>query len=254
MRSGELRPYLKAEASASLVSGQETWVPQGWPARLVPNFSDWHPGDIVLVTAEKTLAGGGIVLGQAVTFNLATVPGARYSHAAIYVGDGLIVDATFNNPIKVRSVWEYCRHRALALRRVPIDNADAIATYALAHLGEPYSAAAVARSKLIPKTVPDRRRLYCSTLVGLVVAEATDIQLASEWRHRPLQPATLATHPDLSIVDCGWRRVAGPGDLRRDARAFQKANALKPHVVPTASGTSLVRVPTRPPHPMIPPV
>lgn len=116
------------------------------------------------------------------------------------------------------------------------ENAGAIASYALAHLGEPYSAAAVARSKLIPKTTPDRRRLYCSTLVGLVVAEATDIQLASEWRHRPLQPATLATHSDRSIVDIAWRTVADAADISRHARAYEAANALTPHVVPGAAG------------------
>ncbi|MEO6744511.1 MAG: hypothetical protein ABIN08_08535 [Caldimonas sp.] len=76
---------------------------------------------------------------------------------------------------------------------------------------------AVTRSKLISKTKADRRCLYCSTFVGLIVVKAVDIELASNWRHRPLQPFTLATHLTLAIVDAGWRRVAGIEGLRRDA-------------------------------------
>ena len=251
MRSGELPSYRKVTAGRLIVGGIETWVPAGWPAQIVPNFSDWQLGDLVLVTAEKTLAGGGIVLGQSVTFNLATIPGAKYSHAAVYVGDGLIVDATYNNPIKARSLWEYCRHRSLTVRRVPDPNASAIASFAMSHLGEPYSVAAVARSKLIPKTNPDRRQLYCSTLVGLVVAEATDIQLASAWRHRPLQPSTLATHPDLAIVDVGWRRVADLASIQKDAAARESANELPHLAIPGPPGAYQLVIPDRPPHPTL---
>jgi hypothetical protein len=60
-------------------------------------------------------------------------------------------------------------------------------------------------SKLVPATTPNPGRLYCSTFVGLVVTQATGVQLAFRREHRPLYPAMLATHPMLQGVELEWR-------------------------------------------------
>jgi hypothetical protein len=54
---------------------------------------------------------------------------------------------------------------------------------------------------------PDPAALFCSTLVGLVVAEATGIRLWSDPNHQPLLPANLAAHPDLDPVLLEWRNT-----------------------------------------------
>ena len=187
-------------------------VPVSWPAASVPNFSEWRPGDIVLVANDGSKAGLGIQTAQGLARDARVREAARFTHAAVYVGDGMLIDATVQSGISRRSVWYYCQRRALTLRRVPdasIPAADieAIAVAATRHIGEPYSLSAAVFSKLIPNTEPNPRRLYCSTFVGLVVAEATGLRLTANREHRPLHPATLAIHPELRAVELEWRRA-----------------------------------------------
>lgn len=185
-------------------------MPAGWPSQLVPNFSDWQPADIVLVGNDRTLAGNAIVASQYASLSGATRAGAQYTHAALYVGNGLLVDATAGAGIAERSVWDYCQFRMLALRRVPglsRVQADNIVIKARSHLGKSYSWLGVIASKLIPQTEPNPDRLYCSTLVGLVVAQGSGRKLASIPRYKPLHPGTLAGHWGLDRVDLEWRPI-----------------------------------------------
>ena len=86
------------------------------------------------------------------------------------------------------------------------DIAD-ISAMAQQHIGEPYSVIQVIISKLIPGTMPVLDALYCSTLVGLVVADATGVDLSSDPAHQPLHPGTLAAHPELTDVLLEWRHL-----------------------------------------------
>ena len=72
----------------------ETKVAPNWPHSLCPNFSDWLPGDIVLFRSGRQLKDTAIVLAQACSFSPVTRSGCHFVHAAIYVGDGDIVDIT----------------------------------------------------------------------------------------------------------------------------------------------------------------
>lgn len=185
-------------------------MPPGWPHSLVPNFSDWQPADIVLVANDGSLAGNAIVVSQRVSLSGATRAGAKYTHAALYVGNGILVDATVGDGIAQRTVWDYCQLRTLALRRVPrLSRAQAnnIVLKARSHLGQSYSWLGVIASKLIPKTEPNPDRLYCSTYVGLVVAQGSGRTLASMPQYKPLHPGTLAGHAGLDRVDLEWRPI-----------------------------------------------
>jgi hypothetical protein len=93
-------------------------VPPGWPHWLCPNFSDWQLGDIVLVRSNGSPKDRGIAALQYVSLSPATRAGFLYIHAAIYVGNGEIVDITAKGVAK-RSVWTYCEHHAITLRRSP---------------------------------------------------------------------------------------------------------------------------------------
>ena len=149
-------------------------------------------------------------------YQLATVgavarPYARFTHAALYVGNGQLVDATLELGIAHHSVWIYCQDRELTVRRLPSRSLSAsdiarIGSAAQKHVGRSYSLAEAMRSALMPDTAPDIEHLYCSTFVGLVLAQATGVVLWEHREHRPLHPAKLAAHPQLAIVPVAWCR------------------------------------------------
>jgi cell wall-associated NlpC family hydrolase len=176
---------------------------------MAPNFSAWAEGDIVVVGNDGTAAGNLITVSQHASLSPVTRVGAYFTHAALYVGNGRLIDSTTADGISERSAWDYCRHRELELRRLPglaPGQGSLIATMARTHVGKPYSWLAVIVSKIYP-TEPDPSHMYCSTLVGLVVAQATGFQLASARRFKPLHPGTLAAHPGLEVVALEWRPV-----------------------------------------------
>jgi uncharacterized protein YycO len=195
-----------------LGSSIEPLTPPGWPGTYVPNFSDWTLGDIVLVEGTG-VTGNAIQLGQTISTNAAMRAGSQWSHAAVYVGNGDVVDATLAAGIQSRSVWNYCQSRAVTIRRItdpsiPSMDIAEIATKARSHIGQPYSIMQPLLAKLgwLGAQTPNNNALYCSTLVGLVVAEATGIELGSIPQWQPLYPAMLAMHSDLSTVPLEWRQ------------------------------------------------
>jgi cell wall-associated NlpC family hydrolase len=193
---------------------REPNVPAIWPGAYVPNLSDWLPGDIVLV--ERHGASGMLIgAGQSITINPLMFRGRNWSHAAIYVGGGMIVDASVGAGIQEQCVWKYCHHRALSLRRladpsVPSADIAMISKFARSHIGEPYSVLQILLAKLgwpPSSQVPNPAALYCSTFAAMVVAEATTIALAADPKWQPIYPAMLAMHTDLSPVPLEWRNI-----------------------------------------------
>lgn len=188
----------------------EPAVPRGWPGHLVPNFSQWLPGDVVLVAADDGKSSLPVQLAQRTARQRAVRQAASFTHAALYLGDGMLIDVTPEDGVATRSVWFYCQRRALMLRRLQLPDSPAavgasVRDAALSHVGQPYSLVEAVVSKLLPATVPNPDRLYCSTFIGLVVTQATDVQLAFRREHRPLHPATLVDHPMLQSVALEWR-------------------------------------------------
>ncbi len=187
----------------------ETSVPPNWPDSLCPNFSDWLPGDIVLFRSGRQLKDTAIVLAQACSFSPVTRAGCHFVHAAIYVGEGDIVDITASGVAK-RSVWTYCEHHTTTVRRYGGLDAlerNSIAQFALSLVsqGHAYSWSQLVGSKLIPGTEPQTDGLYCSTLVGLAYQKAAGVQLHARWFYKPLYPATLSEHMVLDKVLLEWR-------------------------------------------------
>ena len=191
---------------------REPLVPVAWPGTYAPNFSDWREGDIVLVHRTPDVIGYAIQASQATSLSPITRAGRICSHAAIYIGGGMVVDATRGAGVSIQSVWNYCQTRAIQVRRlsdpsIPMANIADISVLAQQHDGEPYSVIQAIISKLFPAAVPVPDALYCSTLVGLVVADATGFDLSSDPAHQPLHPGTLASHPDLTDVLLEWRNL-----------------------------------------------
>lgn len=202
----------------SSVLTTEPAAPTGWPGAVVPNFSDWRPGDIVLVRGPKGTAGTMVRLDQALSTNGVIRSSREWTHAAVYVGDGCVIDATYGQPIAERSLWDYCERRAITVRRVRPsstvtrqdieDTANAVRGF----LGLPYGTWDVIFDAIWPRSLPvrSRRSLYCSTLVEAAIAEATQLRLSSLPAHRPMYPAVLAGHPLLLGVPLEWRVPDGP--------------------------------------------
>lgn len=188
----------------------EPLVPASWPNTIVPNFSQWLAADIVLVHSSGSLKDLGIAASQVLSFNRATRIGCRYVHAALYVGDGEIIDSTAALGLARRSLWEYVKDHRVALRRVPnLMQADRDRIVAVAEamrlLQLPYSHWELIWSKLVPNTLPDPEHLYCSSLIGHVVERGGGPQLAAQTMYRPLYPATLAEHKALDAIELEWR-------------------------------------------------
>ena len=179
----------------------------------MPNFSEWRPGDIVLVEAAGFM-GAIVQAGQAAGASRSLALASRWSHAAVFIGNGILVDAALGTGVQQCSVWNYCQHRALTVRRIDdpaIPGADIakIPRCAVSHLGEPYSVVQVVLAKLgWPNAqAPNAQAVYCSTFAALVIAEATGFELASNPQWQPLFPSTLSAHSDLSVVPLEWKNI-----------------------------------------------
>jgi hypothetical protein len=186
-------------------------APPNWPGTYVPNLSEWRLGDIVLVEADGPV-GSMIRFFQSLTGKLLVLVGSRWSHAAIYVGNGMVIDACFPQGVGEQSLWTYCEKRRITLRRlanaaIPTADVAKIATMAKPHVGEPYAALQPVLAKLGWAPNPNPAALYCSTFVGLVVTEATTVDLSADPRYQPLLPATLAGHHELTPVPLTWRNI-----------------------------------------------
>lgn len=213
MPSFELPSHAEAARQGVGRAPRDPNAPPGWPGTYVPNLSDWRLGDILLAKGTG-LVGVGIQLGQSITARPHMALGAAWTHAAIYVGGGMVVDATGKLGVDEQSLWNYVERRPITLRRITdpaVTRAeiDDIAACARTHIGEPYSTLQVILAKLGWGTAqtPNRNALYCSTFVGLVVTEATQVELASKKRYQPLYPGVLATHPGLTSVPLEWRNI-----------------------------------------------
>ena len=202
-----------AHAKLTADAAVEPSTPRGWPGRWVPNFSDWQRGDIVLFATSGSKTGWLVQVAQGTVNNPDVRQAAHFTHAAVYVGDGLLIEASPGRPIGTQTVWHYCRQRALMLRRLAAidiqkDRIDAIADAAVRHVGKAYSRTEAVRSLLAPGRESDPSRMFCSSFIDVIVAEATGLRLSALPEHRPLYPATLAMHPALATVPLEWRALA----------------------------------------------
>lgn len=186
-------------------------MPPAWPGSYVPNLSDWEPGDLILV--EGTGVSGAIIqTGQTISGRAMTLA-SGWSHAAVYIGSGMVVDATLMAGIQQQSIWNYVQNRAITVRRLQASATPlagtSIAMAASRHVGKPYSLLQAFLGKLgwPASLVPNPNALYCSTFVGLVIAQATNVVLWSDPAFQPLFPGSIAVHPDLDVVQAHWRNI-----------------------------------------------
>jgi hypothetical protein len=218
-------------APTNLTAGEWT-PPTATPQALrqfgyVPDWASWHPGDLLLTQSpspdgvsqqiQNTQA-----LGYAKEF-------AVWTHAAVYLGDGLMLcEAQIDPPKTCRvitaKVWEYIGSHHLMLKRSlhaeTVERGWAIAAAAASQLGADYDV------KFILKMAKDRAflgdrvwlkdqsgkitsgALVCSSLYSTAHAYVTDVAL-SDKLNGVCSPAFLAglEAPHLRNIDFPWKRI-----------------------------------------------
>ena len=170
---------------------------------VVPNLSDWMAGDVVVVQGKWLPSAV-----QLASLSRANRDGHKHTHAGIYVGQGVLIDAMPRGGIARRSLAAYV-NRPVGLRRIP-DISDQerarIADAAASYIGQSYNWWAAIASKLVPAEINlGRRAFYCSTLVAEAVELGCGKQLDALPTYRPLYPAALAKHQAFDAVEVEWR-------------------------------------------------
>lgn len=188
-------------------------APQGWGLPIVPNFQDWELGDIVLMSAQG-VSGTMIHLGQQILAGRAT---PSWSHAALYAGNGEVVESVAGQGVRRAPIEPYCISRSLAVLRLApfnglVPNAGPLALgMAAQRIGDPYawkdlvSLVKVWRSPTPQPNSSAGVAAYCSALIVQCYASQpinTALDLAPGCL--PCLPATLATHPWLDDVPVEW--------------------------------------------------
>lgn len=183
----------------------------------VPDIGLWRPGDLLLFSkVQKNFLQRAIVKTQQRSFD---AEHARWHHAAVYIGDFRICEATLTG-VSVQEIYNYVPGHLIRARRCPILANDLEGSYdvvvaALIRLNRWYSMAAAisvwSRSlwgslgKLHYGFAGPRSHI-CSHLYADSFSQATKRPLKNGGGSIPT-PAHLSAATELKDVASNWRRI-----------------------------------------------
>ncbi len=184
----------------------------------MPDAETLWPGDVLLVTGTGLT--GRLIRGvqQHGGFH---PEHARWTHAALYIGRGQIVEATPFGGVRVGQLAGMTFGRQLLVRRrpatpyLPMENRYDIAIRALTGLRRGYSVGAIPllawqawrRNLWDQDHRPDVRRVtICSTVVRNAYTKAIFTDLLPGLTGVPW-PADLSLTPELTDMPIGWVRI-----------------------------------------------
>jgi hypothetical protein len=204
------------------------WPPirdrQGEP--WVPNLSDWQAGDILLFskTAAKDPIGTYIEARQKALTALGPTH-TKWIHAAVYVRDGVCVEATYQSGVSVTldALGKRLEHSDISVVRLrrTAEGADVtpdigwqIAEVALSYLSLQYPSFVALRSAMARDVVDHARAMaalrqgakqtvYCSLLCHAAIAVGTGVDLAATMNLHPL-PCTFSASPLFETMPVIW--------------------------------------------------
>jgi hypothetical protein len=195
----------------------------------VPDFAAWHPGDVILTKNPNPDAISKAI--SAVQKPNYGQKSAEWTHAAIYLGDGLLlceaqIDINLWRSIfkvQIANCWEYYTSHCIRVRRSrhakQREEGWAIAIAAATKIGEQYD------WQFILKIAADRvwlgedvfvrsqqgkvsaRTYVCSSLYSTAHVYATDVNITDKTNGLCV-PAFLAITPHLFTVKWGWVKIA----------------------------------------------
>jgi hypothetical protein len=205
-----------------------------------PNFSDWWPGDLILIWVdENSRFSRGVRSLQRARFANA----AGWTHAAVYAGDGLVIEAVYDEGVRQAPVCGYFKRRHASVTRLDVVRSpdDGLKIVAAAHgyIGEEYSRRlayqlvkehfGIGRGR---DEIATANEFICSTVYEQAVAEAFETGLVLEPGIRGITvPAALARSPFLTPVTVGWRDLTPPATPSPPRETVQ----VRPKVVPFPS-------------------
>jgi hypothetical protein len=188
-----------------------------WPAEAaIPNFSDWQAGDLVLVKSDGS-AMAKVIEGTQGSLRSSQPPAGdpEWTHVAIYVDQGLVIESVPRHGIRYCPVHEYAKDRDLRVRRLlrggaPITLAEGVGIVreASCWFEQSYSYWGIARHLFMQMALPNADQFFCSSYVAVVYTKALKVVLDQHPHHRPLLPATLVNHPAFADLDVEWRLPA----------------------------------------------
>lgn len=172
-----------------------------------------RPGDILLTSPRRDVGW----IDRAYNEMSRRVQGTRFGHAALYVGDGRVVDARFLHGVKERSLGRVLRenHVVAAQPRVSDRQRERAVAFARSLVGAPYAAHQLARAALPNRA--ERQRLQGGAVERLrrqgvicsgLVAHAYDSIRFSQAAHHLVRPAEILQA----------KRVAVLGRLKREKK------------------------------------
>lgn len=192
-----------------------------------PNLERWHPGDLVLTRAEEPERASKMI--QEVQAEGYGVEASVWTHAAVYMGDGLMLCEAQIDPPKACSViiakiWDYVGSHHLLVKRSrhaeSIEKGWAIATAAATKIGSAYDVAFIAKLAIDRTFVGDKiwqkdqqgkvsaGAFVCSSLYSTAHAYATGVSI-TDHTNGLCVPAYLAglKEPHLLEVGFDWHRI-----------------------------------------------
>jgi hypothetical protein len=195
------------------------WTPTGELSSKVrafgkyPNISDWLAGDILLVASvDPDWITRAIAKTQAKQYDPSH---ARWQHAAIYMGNGFVAEATTHG-VMYSSIEKYIGEHYLRLRRNPALSSDQrwlVAIEAGVRLRSAYgfmdilqiyrSSFPALKKQANPKAMMQTNAVICSQLCQEAHAKVTG-QLIVPFASTATVPAALSHTAKLSDVPLYW--------------------------------------------------
>ncbi|TMH26666.1 MAG: hypothetical protein E6H66_24710 [Betaproteobacteria bacterium] len=192
------------------------WRPGVVSGPRLPNFSDWQPGDVVLYAPEKYNAKQ-LVIAAAQRTSFAAEH-ACWTHCALYVGGGYIVDALGVGGVDKRPVETLTNDGHIRVRRLKAIDATAqqdVCNDANAWIGTGYAAIKATFAGLAQYFSPqwaqfilnllqgDEALLYCAELIEAVYTAQLNVTVCNSTG-LPL-PAAYSRDSQFDEVLVGWR-------------------------------------------------
>jgi hypothetical protein len=190
------------------------------PARIrkfgyVPAVDVLAPGDLILYGGTGTVGQWIIAAQSKAGF---AQEDARWTHAAVYLDDGFLVEAVVKGGVVQRSIYDNVCDRPMRFRRIPdLTETDRyrIALRALSRLGRSYSTfqiPSLGRRLLkglwnASPGLDQKGIVICSQVYHDAIVEITRTYLHACPVDAPVTPAHLSCSRSLMDIKVGWRSV-----------------------------------------------
>jgi hypothetical protein len=181
-----------------------------------PNTAAWKPGDILLFSAVKSNPLSRAIVHAQLDFGSEH---ARWHHAAAFVGDDSICEATIYG-VRIALLYEYIGSHVIRLLRDPKllpEDGYKIAIQMAARLGTPYSFAKILQSKIHSRLGYWRPWPYGTLVSRACICSELYVQAHSRVTNRVLvqmrtgtipPPAALSQSDKLVEVETEWLQIS----------------------------------------------